>query len=275
MDAESLRASKPSLIYCTLGAFGRGGPLKERPGYDPLMQAFGGIMSVTGEPQRPVRAGTSIIDMATGMWSVIGVLVALLQRRESGNGLSIDTSLYESALGWMCYHAANFQASGELPKPQGSGAAMIVPYRGYASKDGFIVIAAGNDKLFAAFARVLGHPEWIDDPRFRTNPDRVKNQAVLYGWIEELIAERTAAQWSEALDAAGVPNAPIQTIAQVLEHPQTKALGILQQSPDGEITLVGLPLSFNGERPAFRRAPPKLGAHTGEIFGEHKPAPYP
>ena len=110
-------------------------------------------------------------------------------------------------------------------------------------------------------------------PALSTNPDRVKNQAVLYGWIEELIAERTAAQWSEALDAAGVPNALIQTIAQVLEHPQTKALGILQQSPDGEITLVGLPLSFNGERPAFRRAPPKLGAHTGEIFGEHKPAP--
>jgi len=269
LDAEALRAVKPSLIYCTLGAFGRKGPLKDRPGYDPLMQAFGGIMSVTGEPQRPVRAGTSIIDMATGMWSVIGVLVALLQRRGSGNGCSIDTSLYESALGWMCYHAANFQASGELPKPQGSGAAMIVPYRGYASKDGFIVIAAGNDKLFSALARALGHAEWIDDPRFRTNPDRVKNQTVLYGWIEELIASRTTAEWTQVLDAAGVPNAPIQTIAQVLEHPQTAALGILQQSPDREITLIGLPISFDGERPPFRRAPPKLGAHTEEVFGEH------
>jgi crotonobetainyl-CoA:carnitine CoA-transferase CaiB-like acyl-CoA transferase len=237
------------------------------------MQAFGGIMSVTGEPQRPVRAGTSIIDMATGMWSVIGVLVALLQRRERGSGCSIDTSLYESALGWMCYHAANYQACGELPKPQGSGAAMIVPYRGYASKDGFIVIAAGNDKLFAALARVLGHAEWIDDPRFRTNPDRVKNQAVLYGWIEELIASRTTAEWTQVLDAAGVPNAPIQTIAQVLEHPQTTALGILQQSPDREITMVGLPISFDGERPPFRRAPPKLGSHTEEVFGEHAKAP--
>ena len=129
------------------------------------MQAFGGIMSVTGEPeQRPVRVGTSIIDMATGMWSVIGVLVcAPATARRTARGRSIDTSLYETALGWMCYHAANFQASGELPKRQGSGPAMIVPYRGYASKDGFIVIAAGNDKLFAAFARVLGHPEWIDD----------------------------------------------------------------------------------------------------------------
>jgi crotonobetainyl-CoA:carnitine CoA-transferase CaiB-like acyl-CoA transferase len=268
LDADTLRASKPSLIYCTLGAFGRVGPLKDRPGYDPLMQAFGGLMSVTGEPHRPVRAGTSIIDMATGMWSVIGVVVALLQRRESGKGSSIDTSLYETALGWMCYHAANFQASGELPKPQGSGAAMIAPYRGYASKDGFIVIAAGNDRLFAALARVLGHPEWIDDPRFRTNPDRVKSQNVLYRWIEDLVATRTTAEWSEILDAAGVPNAPIQTIAEVLDHPQTKALGMLQQSPQGDITLLGLPLSFDGARPAFRVSPPALGAHTKEILGE-------
>jgi len=169
----------------------------------------------------------------------------------------------------MCYHAANFQASGELPKPQGSGAAMIAPYRGYASKDGFLVIAAGNDKLFAAFARVLGHPEWIDDARFRSNPDRVKNQQLLYRWIEDLIAARTTAEWTEVLDAAGVPNAPIQTIAQVLEHPQTKALDILQKSPHGDITLLGLPISFDGERPEFRRAPPALGAHTSEVFGEH------
>src|SRR5216683_2708853 len=143
VDAQSLRTLKPNLIYCTIGAFGAKGPLKDRPGYDPLMQAFAGMMSVTGEPdQRPVRVGTSIIDMAAGMWSVIGIIAALLQRRDHGKGSSIDTSLYETALGWMCYHAANFQASGEMPKRQGSGAAMIVPYRGYASKDGFIVVAA-------------------------------------------------------------------------------------------------------------------------------------
>ena len=209
LDAQALRALKPSLIYCTIGAFGAQGPLKDRPGYDPLMQAFAGLMSVTGEPEQPpVRVGISIVDMATGMWSVIGVVCALLQRRDTGNGTSVDTSLYETALGWMCYHAANFQASGELPKRQGSGAAMIVPYRGYASKDGFIVIAAGNDKLFASLARVLGHPEWIDDPRFRTNPDRVKNQAVLYRWIEEIIGERANSEWARLLDEAGVPECP-------------------------------------------------------------------
>jgi crotonobetainyl-CoA:carnitine CoA-transferase CaiB-like acyl-CoA transferase len=272
LDADALRAVKPSLIYCTIGAFGRTGPLKDRPGYDPLMQAFGGLMSVTGEPeQRPVRVGTSIIDMATGMWSVIGVVTALLQRRDNGKGSSIDTSLYETALGWMCYHAANYQACGEVPKRQGSGAAMIVPYRGYASKDGFIVVAAGNDKLFAALARVLGHPEWIDDPRFRTNPDRVKNQDVLYRWIEDLISTRSNEEWAAILDEAGVPNAPMQTIAEVLDHPQTTALGMLQQSPQGDITLLGLPISFDGARPPFRRSPPALGAHTKEILGEHAP----
>jgi crotonobetainyl-CoA:carnitine CoA-transferase CaiB-like acyl-CoA transferase len=273
LDSKTLRHLKPDLIYCTIGAFGSKGPLSGRPGYDPLMQAFAGMMSVTGEPeQRPVRVGTSIIDMAAGMWSVIGVVSALLQRKSGGGGATIDTSLYETALAWMCYHAANFQASGELPKRQGSGAAMIVPYRGYATKNGFIVIAAGNDKLFASLAKVLHHPEWPDDPRFRTNPDRVTNQAVLYGWIEELVREKTTEEWQSLLDTADVPNAPMQTIAEVLAHPQTKALDIMQQSPDGDITLLGLPLSFDGVRPAFRKAPPKLGAHTSEIFVQPKSA---
>jgi crotonobetainyl-CoA:carnitine CoA-transferase CaiB-like acyl-CoA transferase len=166
----------------------------------------------------------------------------------------------------MCYHAANFQAGGELPKRQGSGAAMIVPYRGYATKNGFIVIAAGNDKLFASLAKVLKHPEWPHDPRFRTNPDRVKNQAVLYGWIEGIVREKTTGEWQALLDAADIPNAPMQSIADVLAHPQTKALGMLQESPDGRIALLGLPLSFDGVRPPFRKAPPALGAHTSEIF---------
>jgi len=268
LDAASLRALKPDLIYCTIGAFGANGPLKDRPGYDPLMQAFAGMMSVTGEPdQRPVRVGTSIIDMAAGMWAVIGVFSALLQRKNDGSGSTVDTSLYETALGWMCYHAANFQASGELPKRQGSGAAMIVPYRGYATKDGFIVIAAGNDKLFASLAKVLGHPEWIDDPRFLTNPDRVKHQEVLYQWIEDIVRERPSREWQAILDAAAVPNAPMQTIAEVLDHPQTKALGMMQQSPLGDISLLGLPISFDGARPGFRKGPPALGEHTAEIFG--------
>lgn len=267
IDAQSLRKVKPSLVYCTIGAFGAAGPYKDRPGYDPLMQAFAGLMSVTGEPgQPPVRVGTSIIDMAAGMWSVIGVVAALLRRAAGGAGAAIDTSLYETALGWMCFHAANFQASGKVPQRQGSGTAMIVPYRCYESADGFIVIAAGNDKLFASLARVFGHPEWIRDPRYRTNPDRVKNKDALYRSIEEIVRRRTNVDWQRALDAAGIPNAPMQTIDQVLDHPQTKALGMMQPSPDGKIALLGLPLSFDGERPAFRLDPPSLGAHTEEVF---------
>jgi crotonobetainyl-CoA:carnitine CoA-transferase CaiB-like acyl-CoA transferase len=250
------------------------GPLKDRPGYDPLMQAFGGLMSVTGEPgQRPVRVGTSLVDMGAGMWSVIGILSALARRASTGEGMSIDTSLYETALGWMCYHAANYQASGEVPKPQGSGAIMIAPYRGFASSDGFIMIAAGNDRLFAALARGLGHPEWSDDPRFRSNPDRVRNRSILYSLMEEIIRTRTSAQWQAVLEEAGVPNAPMQTVDQVVAHPQTQALGILQRSPEGDITLMGLPLSFDGKRPEFRRSPPALGAHTEEVFADVAPIP--
>lgn len=269
LDCETLRAQKPEIIYCNIGAFGAKGPMKDRPGYDPLMQAFSGLMSVTGEPNaNPVRVGTSIIDMASGMWCVIGVISALYNRRKSGAGMEIDTSLFETALGWMCYHAAGFTGSGEVPTRQGSGTTMIVPYRGYKTKDGFVVIAAGNNKLFATLSKLLGHPEWATDPRYLNNPDRVKNQEELYRNIENIVATRSNAEWIQALDAAGIPNAPMQSIKDVLEHPQTEALGIMQKSPDGGISLVGLPLSFNGERPGFRRAPPKLGQHTQEVFGD-------
>jgi crotonobetainyl-CoA:carnitine CoA-transferase CaiB-like acyl-CoA transferase len=269
LDCETLRAQKPEIIYCNIGAFGAKGPMKDRPGYDPLMQAFSGLMSVTGEPNaNPVRVGTSIIDMASGMWCVIGVISALYDRRKSGAGMEIDTSLFETALGWMCYHAAGFTGSGEVPTRQGSGTTMIVPYRGYKTKDGFVVIAAGNNKLFATLSKLLGHPEWATDPRYLNNPDRVKNQEELYRNIENIVGTRSNVEWIQALDAAGIPNAPMQSIKDVLEHPQTEALGIMQKSPDGGISLVGLPLSFNGERPGFRRAPPRLGQHTQEVFGD-------
>lgn len=269
LDCETLRAQKPEIIYCNIGAFGAKGPMKDRPGYDPLMQAFSGLMSVTGEPNaNPVRVGTSIIDMASGMWCVIGVISALYDRRKSGAGMEIDTSLFETALGWMCYHAAGYTGSGEVPTRQGSGTTMIVPYRGYRTKDGFVVIAAGNNKLFATLSKLLGHPDWATDPRYLNNPDRVKNQEELYRNIENIVATRSNAEWIAALDAVGIPNAPMQSIKDVLEHPQTEALGIMQKSPDGGISLVGLPLSFNGERPGFRRAPPKLGQHTQEVFGD-------
>lgn len=271
LDAASLRREKPGLVYCNLGAFGAAGPLKDKPGYDPLMQAFGGLMSVTGEPGRPpVRVGTSIMDMGGGMWCVIGILAALRRRDGSGEGCTIETSLYETALAWMTYHSANYLASGEVPHGHGTGMAGIVPYRGYKTSDGYIVVGAANDKLFRSFAAILGHPEWAEDARFRSNPDRVANNVLLYRLIEEIMATRSSAQWQEALEAAGVPCAPMQTVDQLLAHPQTAALGMVQETRDGRFRLMGPPLSFDGKRPPLRQAPPALGEHTDAILGPLK-----
>jgi len=267
LDAAALMEVKPGLIYCNLGAFGSVGPLKDRPGYDPLMQAFSGIMSTTGEPGRaPVRVGASIVDMGTGMWAVIGILSALHTRRGSGMGGVVDVSLFETAAGYVSLFAAQYQASGKLPSKQGSGANGIVPYRAYATRDSDLVVAAGSDNLFRRLALVLGHPEWTTDPRFTTNPQRVEHRTELYALIEVEMAKRSNAEWIVLLDDAGIPCAPVQNVAEMIAHEQTRALGLLQQVPESAMKFVGLPVSFDGARPAVRRRPPRLGEHTAEFF---------
>ena len=263
IDADTLLALKPSLIYCNLGAFGRDGPLKDKPGYDPLMQAFSGIMSTTGEPGRPaVRVGASLVDMGTGMWAVIGSLSALLERKETGKGKVVDVSLFETASCWVSLMASQFLASGQLAERQGSGASGIVPYKGYVTSDGEVVIAAGSDALFRKLSAVLNHPEWAQDPRFIDNPSRVQNQAVLYGLIDELIAKQTTDHWVKTLEQVGIPCSPVNNLAQMLDHPQTEALGLIQAVPGTEMRFLGLPLSFDRVRPTPRSAPPKLGEHN-------------
>lgn len=267
LDGASLVADKPELIYCNVGAFGRAGPLKDRPGYDPLMQAFGGIMSTTGEAGRPpVRVGPSIVDLGTGMWAVIGMLTALNRRRDTGRGGVIDVSLFETAAGWMSLLAAYYQASGELPTKLGSGAIGIVPYRAYQTKDSDLVVAAGSDALFRTLARVLGHPEWSDDPRFSSNPKRVEHQSALYQLIEAEMAKRGNAEWIALLERAGIPCAPVQNVAEMIAHEQTRALGLMQDVPDSAMKFVGLPISFDGTRPPIRSRPPRLGEHTEQIL---------
>lgn len=267
LDGASLVADKPELIYCNVGAFGSKGPLKDRPGYDPLMQAFGGIMSTTGEEGRPpVRVGPSIVDLGTGMWAVIGMLTALNRRRDSGRGGVIDVSLFETAAGWMSLLAANYQASGELPKRLGSGAIGIAPYRAYATKDSDLVVAAGSDTLFRKLAQVLGHPQWADDPRYASNPKRVANQNTLYPLIEAEMQKCSNAEWIALLERAGIPCAPVQNVAEMIAHEQTRALGLVQEVPDSAMKFIGLPLSFDGQRPAIRSRPPTLGEHTQQIF---------
>jgi len=263
LDGKTLLARQPRLIYCNLGAFGREGPLKDRPGYDPLMQAFGGIMSTTGEPGRPaVRVGASIVDMGTGMWGIIGVLTALLERQASGKGKIIDVSLFETATTWVSLLAAQYLSCGEVSQKQGSGAAGIVPYKGYLTSDGELVIAAGSDALFKALATTVGKPEWITDPRFTDNPRRVENQTELYARLDEIIVTQTTEFWISRLEEAGVPCAPVNNLAQMVAHPQTEALGLLQDVPGTSMRFIGLPLSFDGVRPQPYSAPPKLGEHT-------------
>ena len=267
LGAQALLALKPALVYCNVGAFGAKGPLAERPGYDPLMQAFGGVMSVVGEEGRPpVRVGPSIIDQGTAMWGAVGVLAALYRRRESGKGGVVDVSLFETAAAWMGMYAAQYLGSGEIPVRHGSGAPGIVPYRAYKTTDGDLVVAAGNDSLFKKFASVLHLSAWANDARFATNPDRVKNANALYGMIEIEMAKRSNAEWIALLDAAGVPCAPVQNVKQMLECEQMQALGLLQAVPGSSQPLIGLPISFDGERPLPRSAPPALGTHTKEIL---------
>jgi len=263
LDGPTLLARQPRLIYCNLGAFGNTGPLKDRPGYDPLMQAFGGIMSTTGEPGRPsVRVGASIVDMGTGMWSVIGALTALHERHTTGAGRVVDVSLFETASCWVSLLASQFLASGQLAGKQGSGAPGIVPYKAYATQDGELVIAAGSDGLFKSLSTAIGHPEWKDDPRFIDNPSRVAHQQELYAMIDAIIASNTTQHWITCLEAAGVPCSPVNNLQQMVEHPQTKALGLVQDVPGTAMRFIGLPLSFDGQRPHPTSAPPKLGEHT-------------
>ncbi|UCE31236.1 MAG: CoA transferase [Burkholderiales bacterium] len=268
IDAATLRPLAPRLVYCNMGAFGRSGPLRERPGYDPMMQAFAGIMSITGEEGRPpVRVGPSIVDIGTAFWAVIGVIAALRRRELTGAGCEVDTSLYEAALAWMTVPAALYASVGHRQGRTGSEAAIAVPYKAFRAGDGYLIIAAGNDDHFERLCRVLDRAEWIDDARFRTNADRLANRAAVNTAIEAVIGEQPRSHWLDALDRAGVPCAPLQSIDEVFEHPQTQALGMLQRSPDERFTMMGPALAFDGVRPPFRRTPPRLGEHNRAVFG--------
>ena len=261
-----LREANPSLVYCEIGAFGHAGPMADKPGYDPLMQAYGGMMSITGESvdRPPIRVGVSIIDMGSGMWGAIGIMGALIERRRTGQGTHVRTSLFETALAWTAIPICRHQMSGQPQLPQGSGAAGIVPYQAFRTKDGWLVIGAGNDGLFAKLVGAMGRPELAADERFKANRGRVTNKEQLLPVIDAFAAGFGNEELTALLDRHGVPNAPVQTIEQVVGDPQTLALGILQQGPEGAFPTVGLPLTFDGERPPYRTAAPTLGEHTKE-----------
>jgi len=268
LSATALLAEKPSLVYCNLGAFGSTGPLRDRPGYDPMMQAYGGLMSLLGEDGRPpVRVGVSIIDIATGMWSVIGILAALQERQHTGRGGVVDTSLYETTLAWMSLPISAYLANGEIPTRHGSGIEQIVPYQAFETADGFMMVAAGNDNLFRRLCAALDRAGLAEDARFRTNRDRVVNRRALIPILEDIFAAAPVATWVAKLDAVGIPNSPIQTLDKVVADAQTAALGIIQQRPGSlPLSLVGMPLSFDGVRPPFTKPAPRLGEDNSEAI---------
>ena len=266
LSADALIAEKPGLVWCNLGAFGSTGPLRDRPGYDPMMQAYGGLMSLLGEDGRPpVRVGVSIIDIATGMWSVIGILAALQERQRTGHGGVVDTSLYETTLAWMTLPISAYLANGEIPTRHGSGIEQIVPYQAFETVDGFMMVAAGNDNLFRRLCTTIERPGLAEEARFRTNAERVVNRGELVPILTDIFRTAPMAIWAERLDQAGIPNSPIQTLDKVVSDAQTQALGIIQQWAGSPVlSLIGLPMSFDGARPAFAKTAPRLGEDNAE-----------
>jgi len=265
LGPEALRTRNDRLVYCSVGAFGRVGPLAGQPGYDPLMQAFAGIVSITGEPERPgVRVGSSLIDLGTGVWAALGIVAALHERAQSGRGREVDVALFETALSLVGYQLTDALRTGVASGRFGTAFPLIVPYEVFPTADGELMIAAANDRLFARLAEEIGRPELAADPRFRTNPDRVANREALLTLVRERLAERTSAYWLEALQ--DIPVAPVQDLAEVAAHEQTHATGMVQ-ALDGIETLAA-PLQIDRERVAHQAPAPVLGQHSAEVLAE-------
>lgn len=275
---EAVRSMNPAILYVSVTAFGTEGPLRNEPGYDPLMQAYAGLLSVTGHPEgRGARVGTSIVDMGTGMWTAVAVMAALHQRdqdRAAGRvpaARHITTSLLDTAVAWMAYHLQGYLGSGVVPGRMGTGLGMIVPYEAFPAADGNVLIAAGNDASFRRLCGALGLAGMGEDPSYATNPARVERR----GEVVAALADRTRREPVERLlgllrDAA-VPCAPIQDVAQVVGDPQVLASGMLRDLGEGigrEMVDVAAPMRWDGERPPLRDPPPRHGMHTKEILEE-------
>lgn len=270
---EVLATINPRLIYCSVSAFGRTGPRKDSPGYEALMQAFSGIMSITGEPAgQPVRAGVSFLDLSTGILCALGVSTALLQRNRTGLGQRVDASLLETAVSLLAFHAEGYLLTGAIPRPLGSGHPSLSPYRNFRCKDGqWVFIAAANDRFWQKLAQALDRSDLAADPRFLTNQGRVERRDELDAVIGETIALHEREPLLALLEKADVPATPVNSVAQVMNDAQTIASGIVQRAVHprlGEIPVVGTPLKFSRMTPGVRRAAPLHGEHTDEILAE-------
>jgi crotonobetainyl-CoA:carnitine CoA-transferase CaiB-like acyl-CoA transferase len=259
---EDLRPHCPGLIYCALSAFGNIGPLAALPGYDPLIQAYAGIMSVNGhDGQPPARVGVSLVDMGTGLWSVIGILAAVAQRKDSGQGARIDTSLLETGMAWMTNPIANYSASGKLPRRMGSATAMLAPYEVFETADAHVFIGCGADRMFQKLAAALGRAELAQDARFARNADRVAHRDALHEAIATLTRAQTTQVIVDKLRGAGVPVSAVNDLARLLDDPQVEVLGLHQPlAAQSNVCAVGTPIRIDGER-SFH---PHLSARVGQ-----------
>lgn len=269
-----LKEDFPGLIYCSITGFGQTGPYAPRPGYDYLAQAMGGIMSITGAPDGPpMKVGVGISDVVCGMYAALAIVSAVHHRSGTGEGQYIDMSLLDSQVAWLVNEGSNYLISGEAPKRLGNAHPNIVPYQLFETADNPFILAVGNDAQFARFCQFAGVPELALDPRFKTNADRVRNRDTLIALLEPLLENHPAKHWLDGLEALGVPCGPVNDIAQVFDDPQVRRRGMKismahGRSADGKVDLTASPMRMSKTPVSYRRPPPTLGQHTGEVLGE-------
>ncbi|MFQ5691572.1 MAG: CaiB/BaiF CoA transferase family protein [Nitrospinota bacterium] len=267
---EAVSRTNPRILYCSISAFGPTGPYRNYPGYDVMVSAIGGLMSITGERDGPpVKVGVAITDVSTGILAHGAILAALYARERTGKGQKIDLSLLETQVAVLINQASNHLLAGVVPQRWGSLHPSIVPYRAFEAKDMYVTIGAGNDSLFQRLCEAMGHPEWAGDPRFRTNPDRVKNRDALEGLMQEVLRTRTADEWFRILSEAGVPCGPVNSLDRVFRDPQVLHRGMVQEVDHpkaGRIKLTGIPMNLSETPAEIRTPPPLLGQHTEQVL---------
>ena len=269
LDAKSLRAANPRLIYASITGFGQDGPYADRAGYDYIIQGMGGLMSITGLPDGvpgggPMRVGVAVVDLFTGLYTSVAILSALYAREKSGEGAHIDMALFDTQLAMLANQASNALVSGKDPPRQGNTHPNIVPYQPFDAADQPIIIAIGNERQFARLAEICGHPEWTRDPRFASNAERVAHREEIVELIKEAIARKPAADWLEQLEAAGIPAGPINRISQALDDVQAQHRQMVRMIAG--MPLVGSPVRFDATRADSDLPPPGLGEHTIEVL---------
>jgi crotonobetainyl-CoA:carnitine CoA-transferase CaiB-like acyl-CoA transferase len=277
LDWAALRALNPRLVYCSITGYGQTGPYAQRAGYDAAIQAEGGLMSITGEPDGtpgggPQKVGVAVADLMTGMYAVAGILAALRHADATGEGQQIDLALLDTQVGWLANQAMNYLVGGAAPGRQGTAHPNIVPYQVMPAADGYFMLAVGNDAQFRRCCTVLGRPEWAADPRFATNAARVAQRGELVPLLADALRARPARHWLDALAAEGVPCAPVNTLDQVFGDPQVRARGMridLPHALGGTVPLVASPLKLSATPVEYTRAPPLLGADTRAVLREH------